>query len=124
MIVFLAEPLSLLAQTHFSIICLLTQQVKKGVKRKADTTTPTAVPSQYQFSDDVPEINALPGGRPAKIPLTRRESGRQIKPPKRELPEAAQHQKGKKSKLSPALKYCAGILKEMLSKKHAVSLLI
>ena len=94
-------------------------QVKKGVKRKADTTTPTATPSQYQFQDDLPELAQLPG-RPSKI-NTRRESGRQIKPPKRELPESAQHQKGKKSKLSPALKYCTGILKEMLSKKHAVS---
>ena len=94
-------------------------QVKKGVKRKADTTTPTAVPSQYQFTDDLPELPHTPG-RPSKI-ATRRESGRQIKPPKRELPEAAQHQKGKKSKLTTSLKYCANILKEMLSKKHAVS---
>lgn len=111
------SPVQILASPPHLQATSKTPKVKKGVKRKADTTTPTATPSQYQFQDDLPELAQLPG-RPSKI-NTRRESGRQIKPPKRELPESAQHQKGKKSKLSPALKYCTGILKEMLSKKHA-----
>lgn len=62
--------------------------------------------------------------KPAKIP-TRRESNRQIKPPKRDLPEAAQHQKGKKDiKLTAQLKYCANVIKDFLSKKHSVSLIV
>uniref|UniRef100_A0A8C4K5V2 Bromo domain-containing protein n=1 Tax=Dromaius novaehollandiae TaxID=8790 RepID=A0A8C4K5V2_DRONO len=54
----------------------------------------------------------------AKIPA-RRESGRPIKPPKKDLPDSQQHQTSKKGKLSEQLKYCNGILKELLSKKHA-----
>uniref|UniRef100_A0A8V0XCC6 Bromodomain-containing protein 2 n=1 Tax=Gallus gallus TaxID=9031 RepID=A0A8V0XCC6_CHICK len=73
---------------------------KKGVKRKADTTTPTTT------------------AKAAKIPA-RRESGRPIKPPKKDLPDSQQHQTSKKGKLSEQLKYCNGILKELLSKKHA-----
>ncbi|XP_010209959.1 PREDICTED: bromodomain-containing protein 2-like, partial [Tinamus guttatus] len=54
----------------------------------------------------------------AKIPA-RRESGRPIKPPRKDLPDSQQHQTSKKGKLSEQLKYCNGILKELLSKKHA-----
>ncbi len=93
-------------------------KVRKGVKRKADTTTPSTTPASA-----VPLHNSFPmldSPKASKI-TTRRESGRQIKPPKRELPdEEAQHQKGKKSKLSVQLRHCHGILKEMLSKKHAM----
>ena len=101
------------------------------MKRKADTTTPSTTPSapgtlHNSFSPldaagAMAAVAAVAGPRPNKI-ATRRESGRQIKPPKRELPdEEAQHQKGKKSKLSVQLRHCYGILKELLSKKHAVS---
>ncbi|XP_078272535.1 bromodomain-containing protein 2-like isoform X2 [Rhinoraja longicauda] len=87
---------------------------KKGVKRKADTTTPTTsvVTTSGESSPSVAETKA------AKIPL-RRESGRPIKPPKKDLPDSQQHQSSKKGKLSEQLKYCNGILKELLSKKHA-----
>ena len=54
--------------------------MKKGVKRKADTTTPTtplAGPSELSLSTP----------KPAKVPA-RRESTRQIKKPTRDLPEA------------------------------------
>ncbi|NWV05356.1 BRD2 protein, partial [Ptilonorhynchus violaceus] len=51
----------------------------------------------------------------------RRESGRPIKPPRKDLPDSQQHQTSKKGKLSEQLKYCNGILKELLSKKHAAS---
>ncbi|XP_006816883.1 bromodomain-containing protein 3-like, partial [Saccoglossus kowalevskii] len=90
-------------------------KVKKGVKRKADTTTPTAAIIQVPPEEPVLHINEP---RPAKIP-TRRESGRKIKPPKKDLPDAAQHSKGKKEKLSVQLKYCNGIIKELYSKKHS-----
>lgn len=46
-------------------------------------------------------------------------SGRPIKPPKKDLPDSVQPQPSRKSKLSPQLRYCSDLLKEMLSKKHA-----
>lgn len=88
---------------------------KKGVKRKADTTTPTTV-SIITSRDSSPVMTIA--AKPAKIP-TRRESGRPIKPPKKDLPDSQQHQTSKKVKLTEQLKYCNGILKELLSKKHA-----
>lgn len=112
---------------------LLFSQVKKGVKRKADTTTPSATAYDY---------NASLESKSAKI-STRRESGRQIKKPIRpELdglvpynqasisplitnanttaPQHASHKS--KEKLSEALKSCNEILKELFSKKHSVSI--
>ncbi|XP_041278745.1 bromodomain-containing protein 2-like, partial [Onychostruthus taczanowskii] len=90
---------------------------KKGVKRKADTTTPTTTAiiatSGGESSPSIPE-----NPKAAKIPA-RRESGRPIKPPRKDLPDSQQHQTSKKGKLSEQLKYCNGILKELLSKKHA-----
>lgn len=46
-------------------------------------------------------------------------SGRPIKPPKKDLPDSVQPQPSRKGKLSPQLRYCSGLLKDMLSKKHA-----
>lgn len=46
-------------------------------------------------------------------------SGRPIKPPKKDLPDSVQPQASRKSKLNPQLRYCSGLLKDMLSKKHA-----
>ncbi|KAJ8673036.1 hypothetical protein QAD02_004297, partial [Eretmocerus hayati] len=78
-------------------------KMKKGVKRKADTTTPTA--------NSFDPIYAPLDSKNAKLP-TRRESGRQIKKP--------QHASGKtKDKLSEVLKSCNEILKELFSKKHS-----
>ncbi|XP_076854251.1 bromodomain-containing protein 3b isoform X16 [Brachyhypopomus gauderio] len=83
---------------------------KKGVKRKADTTTPTTC-----------AITAARGESPPGKVVSRREStGRPIKPPKKDLEDGEPLQPGnKKSKLNEHLKYCDTILKEMLSKKHA-----
>ncbi|TRZ06040.1 hypothetical protein HGM15179_021067, partial [Zosterops borbonicus] len=97
---------------------------KKGVKRKADTTTPTttaiiatnAAAAAASAGQSSPSSAENP--KCAKIPA-RRESGRPIKPPKKDLPDSQQHQTSKKGKLSEQLKYCNGILKELLSKKHA-----
>lgn len=46
--------------------------------------------------------------------MSRRGTGRPIKPPKKDLPTF----EGKKVRLSEQLRYCNDILKEMLSKRH------
>lgn len=91
-----------------------TKVVRKGVKRKADTTTPTATAYDY-----APPLDS----KSAKI-STRRESGRQIKKPVRpeldgHVQQPASHKP--KEKLSEALKACNEILAELFSKKHSVS---
>uniref|UniRef100_A0A3Q3X3T5 Bromodomain-containing protein 2 n=1 Tax=Mola mola TaxID=94237 RepID=A0A3Q3X3T5_MOLML len=80
---------------------------KKGVKRKADTTTPSTMGLSVGMSGP---MMANTGRRVG--------SGRPIKPPKKDLPDSVQLQPSRKSKLSPQLRYCSGLLKEMLSKKH------
>ncbi|KAJ7339448.1 Bromodomain-containing protein 2 [Desmophyllum pertusum] len=87
-------------------------KVKKGVKRKADTTTPTTPISG--MVEPIPIVKA----KAAKIP-TRRESTRTVKKPNRDLPEDPQASRGKKKPLSEQLKYCCIITKELFSKKHA-----
>ncbi|RWS26520.1 bromodomain-containing protein 2-like isoform X7 [Leptotrombidium deliense] len=84
-------------------------KVKKGVKRKADTTTPI---SSFEYS---------PASFDSKGKMsTRRESGRPIKKPSKDLPDTAQHvTKTKKGKLSEQMKYCSSIIKELFAKKHA-----
>ncbi|XP_017782486.1 PREDICTED: bromodomain-containing protein 2-like isoform X4 [Nicrophorus vespilloides] len=104
-------------------------KVKKGVKRKADTTTPGASVFDYNTSME---------SKSAKV-SARRESGRQIKKPIRpemdglvpynqpnisplmaNIPNTLQHPSHKaKDKLSEALKSCNEILKELFSKKHS-----
>ncbi|KAK6620706.1 hypothetical protein RUM43_011001 [Polyplax serrata] len=98
-------------------------KVKKGVKRKADTTTPTASALDPLYT---PLEN-----KAAKIP-TRRESGRQIKKPRSSddglgftsavpigLPPSGPTSGSSKEKLSESLKSCNEILKELFSRKHA-----
>lgn len=88
-------------------------QLKKGVKRKADTTTPPApVLTSNESSSCISEPKVL------KL-YSRRGSGRPIKPPRKDLPESPQqHHVGRRAKLSERLKYCSGILKEMFAKRH------
>ncbi|XP_056643448.1 bromodomain-containing protein 3-like isoform X5 [Diorhabda sublineata] len=86
-------------------------KVKKGVKRKADTTTPATA---YDYP---PTLES----KSAKI-STRRESGRQIKKPTRpeldgHVPQPASHKT--KEKLPESLKACYEILLELFSKKHS-----
>nr|XP_020667908.1 bromodomain-containing protein 3 [Pogona vitticeps] len=90
---------------------------KKGVKRKADTTTPTTSAITASRSESP---TPLSDSKQAKVVARRESGGRPIKPPKKDLEdgEVPQHA-GKKGKLSEHLKYCDSILKEMLSKKHA-----
>ncbi|KAM6472082.1 bromodomain-containing protein 2 isoform 1-T1 [Liasis olivaceus] len=91
---------------------------KKGVKRKADTTTPTPTAIIATSGGESSPSAAILEAKAAKIPA-RRESGRPIKPPRKDLPDSQQHQTSKRGKLSEQLKYCNGILKELVSKKHA-----
>ncbi|XP_060723812.1 bromodomain testis-specific protein isoform X6 [Tachysurus vachellii] len=92
----------------------LEAKLKKGVKRKADTTTPMApILTSSESSPCISEPKVL------KL-YSRRGSGRPIKPPRKDLPESPQqHQVGRRAKLSERLKYCSGILKEMFAKRHS-----
>ncbi|KAL5276095.1 BRD4 family protein [Megaselia abdita] len=89
-------------------------KIKKGVKRKADTTTPTAT------SFDSPYVNTEP-----KTPkTTTRNTGRQDTPsfttgPYSSVDGGTPNQLKSKEKLSEPLKYCNEILKELFSKKHS-----
>ncbi|XP_049301450.1 homeotic protein female sterile-like isoform X2 [Anopheles funestus] len=97
-------------------------KVKKGVKRKADTTTPTATVFDPHYGTPM-DSNA------AKI-ATRRESGRQdivpyqtstypMSPMAHQGTTSSQYPPKNKEKLSDALKSCNEILKELFSKKHS-----
>ncbi|XP_034150592.1 bromodomain-containing protein 2 isoform X2 [Esox lucius] len=112
---------------------------KKGVKRKADTTTPTAMPVTMGVGGigmvgghDSPLTltslgvdQGLGMGRGRGIVGAKAPAGRQgvsgcpIKPPKKDLPDSVQLQPVRRGKLSQQLRYCKGVLKELLSKKHA-----
>lgn len=97
--------------TMLSHVC--SQQTKKGVKRKADTTTPTTI-------DPIHEPPSLPPEPKTTKLGPRRESSRPVKPPKKDVPDSQQHpMPDKSSKVSEQLKCCSGILKEMFAKKHA-----
>lgn len=91
------------------------KQPRKSQKRKADTTTPTA---NDQLSESSP-VSAE--ARP------RRESNRPLKQPKTDAsqPDSQHHLGGSletggaaTSKRQEQLRYCARLVKEMLSKKH------
>lgn len=87
-------------------------KVKKGVKRKADTTTPTS-----NTPYDSPMLHSA--GKVAKI-SSRRESGRQIKKVVKDLPDTLpQHSSKPRDKLRESMKACNEILKELFSKKHS-----
>ncbi|XP_072918766.1 bromodomain-containing protein 3-like [Hemitrygon akajei] len=84
-------------------------KVKKGVKRKADTTTPTA-----SFSNT--SSKSLPR-KPTKI-CSQKVTSQSIKAHTKDLPDSQQHQAGKKEKIMEHLQDCNNILKEMFAKKH------
>ncbi|XP_046690578.1 bromodomain-containing protein 4 isoform X3 [Silurus meridionalis] len=88
---------------------------RKSQKRKADTTTPTA-------NDQLSESS--PAESKSGKTLPRRESVRPSKQPKKEAPDS-QHHLGFSVPAGPCspkvleqLRYCSGIVKEMLAKKH------
>ncbi|XP_077416888.1 bromodomain-containing protein 3-like isoform X2 [Vanacampus margaritifer] len=100
---------------------------KKGVKRKADTTTPTtsAISAGRADSPGAQDV------KPAKLASVRREAAARPAKARREASEepaagdvggsvAAGGGVGRKAgKLGEQMKHCDAILKEMLSKKHA-----
>ncbi|MEQ2189030.1 hypothetical protein GOODEAATRI_020989 [Goodea atripinnis] len=135
-----------------------------GVKRKADTTTPTTMAMPIMSTMGVSGIGlGMGGGLDSPLMLTslgmdhssglvmnqglglgqgmvmsmdmghggmmmgnkgtggsrRGVSGRPIKPPKKDLPDSILPTPVRRSKLTPQLRYCSGVLKELLSKKHA-----
>uniref|UniRef100_A0A672T4S1 Bromodomain-containing protein 3-like n=1 Tax=Sinocyclocheilus grahami TaxID=75366 RepID=A0A672T4S1_SINGR len=97
--------------------CRSTFPQKKGVKRKADTTTPTTCVITASRSESP---TAMLESKHSKVISRRESTGRPIKPPKKDLEDGDVQQQGnKKSKLNDHLKYSDTILKEMLSKKHA-----
>ncbi|KAM6065476.1 LOW QUALITY PROTEIN: bromodomain testis-specific protein [Chlamydotis macqueenii] len=109
-------PLSAAQLTAVTPTAVPITKAKKGVKRKADTTTPTA--SIFTASG---ESSATFNKRKA-VKAQRRENEHMIpnKLLKRYLPDSQQPPEIlKKISLSEQLKHCNEILKEMFSKKHA-----
>ena len=97
-------------------------QSKKGVKRKADTTTPVVNANAPFDPTFKPVIGAPKTQLPAaSIASGRRESIRQIKRPKKDLPEDHPQHSTKRRPTSTQLRYCHNLIKEMLAKKHAVN---
>ncbi|GFU61516.1 bromodomain-containing protein 2 [Nephila pilipes] len=106
------ENLKPVTRTPEVVVTSAPSKAKKGVKRKADTTTP-------------PSTVYNPAPPPEKVPKisTRRESGRPIKKPSKDLPEAPaviepHNSKFKKNKMSEQMKYCHAVLKDLFAKKH------
>uniref|UniRef100_A0A8C4WWE3 Bromodomain-containing protein 3 n=1 Tax=Eptatretus burgeri TaxID=7764 RepID=A0A8C4WWE3_EPTBU len=98
---------------------------KKGVKRKADTTTPMAT-APGDSGDASPSPSPSPGEPRPQKPSGRKEPLRSGgKGGLREVPDSPgptlPSGQGKKSRLpaSEQVRFCAGVLKEMFAKKHA-----
>ncbi|NXJ85803.1 BRDT protein, partial [Trogon melanurus] len=91
-------------------------KAKKGVKRKADTTTPTT--SVFTARSECPatlnERKAIKTHRGENEHKTPKNLLKRYLPGSQQSPESL-----KKIHLSKQLKYCKEILKEMFSKKHA-----
>ncbi|XP_043203994.1 homeotic protein female sterile-like isoform X1 [Amphibalanus amphitrite] len=89
-------------------------KVKKGVKRKADTTTPAmAGTPDPPFAPTEAKVSKL--GK-------RRESGRQIKKVVKDLPDSQARTAAagrNREKMQESMKACNEILKELFSKKHS-----
>ncbi|EHA99993.1 Bromodomain testis-specific protein [Heterocephalus glaber] len=84
-------------------------QVTRGVKRKADTTTPTTSVVKASNESSAPPV----GKKPARMPAIKENELKNV------LSDSQQHCKvGKRIKITEQLKHCNEILKEMLSKKH------
>ncbi|XP_021259762.1 bromodomain testis-specific protein isoform X2 [Numida meleagris] len=109
-------PLSTAQLTALMPAAVPITKTKKGVKRKADTTTPTtsifttSSESSATFNERK-TVKTCKGENECTIPK---------KLLKKDLPDSQQSPKVlKKIQLSKQLKYCNEILKEMFSKKHA-----
>lgn len=129
----LIQSLSTAANASSSMVQTAPAKLKKGVKRKADTTTPTTN-SGYESVYQLPPTATTPPPDVKMQKIARRESGRPIKKPSKDLPDTQldlmirgnksgikeQHPaKTKKGRLTEQMKYCNSILKELFAKKHA-----
>ncbi|NXS67432.1 BRDT protein, partial [Pandion haliaetus] len=109
-------PLSATQLTALMPAAVRITKAKKGVKRKADTTTPTtsmftASSESSATSNERKAVKAYRGENKCMIPN---------KLQKRHLPDSDQSPEIlKKIQLPEQLKHCNEILKEMFSKKHA-----
>ncbi|XP_076308792.1 bromodomain-containing protein 3-like isoform X3 [Tachypleus tridentatus] len=94
-------------------------KAKKGIKRKADTTTPMTSTSVTSDVNDTPNYQPPLDLKSPKM-SARRESGRPVKKPSKELlaGQVDSNIKTKKGKQSEQMKYCTNILKDLFLKKH------
>ncbi|NWS74491.1 BRDT protein, partial [Crotophaga sulcirostris] len=91
-------------------------KAKKGVKRKADTTTPTTsvITASYEPSETLNERKAIKAGRGANECMIPKKVLKRHLQDSQQSPETLT-----RVQLSEQLKHCNEILTEMLSKKHA-----
>ncbi|XP_062437619.1 bromodomain testis-specific protein [Rhea pennata] len=109
-------PLSTAHLTALMPAAVPTTKAKKGVKRKADTTTPTtsiftASSESSATFNERKTVKTCRGENECMIP---NKLLKKVLPDSEESPEIL-----KKVQLSEQLKHCKEILKEMFSKKHA-----
>ncbi|XP_075038487.1 bromodomain testis-specific protein isoform X1 [Mixophyes fleayi] len=106
-------PLSIIRPTNSGASCPVTK-ANKGIKRRADTTTP-AVPlnlTSCESSPNVPE--------PRQAQVTPRSETPRVDTSVKDLPDSPQRvQTAGHHPLSEQLKHCKNILNEMMSKKYA-----
>nr|XP_033772224.1 bromodomain testis-specific protein isoform X2 [Geotrypetes seraphini] len=108
-------PLSISQPATLMSTILSVTKAKKGIKRKADTTTPTA----SLISTSGESSPTFAGPKYTKISCSRDRS-QQIKLQQRDLPDSQQqHQIEERTPLTEKLKHCNSILKELFSRKHA-----
>ncbi|XP_070493566.1 bromodomain-containing protein 2-like isoform X2 [Chironomus tepperi] len=106
----------LVNQPMINTVSIPSQQpakVKKGVKRKADTTTPTSSFNDSGYPSAEPKVSTR--GRQDVLPHT--SNAYPISPAN--VHNSQQSTPKNKEKLSEALKSCNEILKELFSKKHS-----
>ncbi|XP_015989773.1 bromodomain testis-specific protein [Rousettus aegyptiacus] len=103
------SPLSMTRGAPPSCTSQTITQVTRGVKRKADTTTPTTsiVKASGEYSP------ALTEKKSAKMPPIKETVLKNVLPDPQQ-----QHKVVKSGKVTEQLRHCSEILKEMLAKKH------
>lgn len=97
-------------------------QTKKGVKRKADTTTSCSVtPASSSVYTSSLEMAGTPLSAPAAV--GRQDLLRPVKRPKKELAEGESQLRlgASTSPVTDAWKLCTNIIRELMSKKCQVS---
>ncbi|XP_054448031.1 bromodomain testis-specific protein [Pteronotus mesoamericanus] len=104
-----ASPLNMAQGAPLNSTSQTVAQVSRGVKRKADTTTPTT--SAVKASGESSPL--LTEKRAAKMPPIKETVWKNVLPDSQQ-----QHKVIKNVKVTEQLRHCSEILKEMLSKKH------